>query len=514
MSDTASILHPPFNPTTIHPAKDNTMNFPSGSFHSGAGVDASSGQQAPGAGGSIRPARNLDELSRALSGTLVRPDDAQWDAARAAWQLLVDQQPVAVVTAASRQDISLTMKAAAALGLRVAPQSTGHNAAPLGDLARTILLRTSSMNRVLVDAGQSLAHVESGALWGQVSEAAAAAGLTAVGGFSADVGVVGTILGGGLGWFARSHGAASSSVLALEAITADGGVHHVDAASELFEAILGGADVAVVTAVTLRLHSVAEMTAGALFWPVQAARGIFHAWAGWSAGLPESVTSLVRVLRFPNAPDVPPVFAGRAFAVVEVAAQAGPAESDVLLQPLRALAPEVDTVAPAAPGALFALHMDPPAPVRALSTTALQGALPAPVLDALADAILDGPASVLTSIELRHLGGALDRGRETAATGSHSLLYAVAVAPAPTHAVAPNPAAIAAAKAALAALREAVEPVRSLRDVGSLVEDPTADAGRIFGPRLQTLRAAKDRWDPSNAIHANHSVADSGTGNG
>lgn len=453
-----------------------------------------------------RPLRDLDDLASALSGTMTRPLDGGWDDARAAWQLLVDQQPVAVVTAADRYDIAVTIRAAAALGLRIAPQSTGHNAAPLGDLSRTILVRTSALTRVDVDADRRVAHVGAGAVWGQLSEAAAAADLMAIGGFSADVGGVGLLLGGGLGWFARSHGAAIDSVLACEAITADGVVRQLDAASELFDAILGGADVAVITAVTLRLHPIADVVAGALFWPADTTGEVFHAWAAWSADLPDTVTSVVRVLRFPPGPELPPLFAGRAFTVIEVVIQASPIDADALLEPLRSLAPEIDTVARSAPAALFALHMDPPTPVRALGTTAVLRSLPGSVVDALVDTIVDGPAAHLTSIELRHLGGALDRGPASAVSGSCALLHAVAMAPAPTLSAAPNPAAIGAAEAGLTSLVNAVHTVRSSRDVPSFVEAAACDPQRLFGPQLPELRAAKHRWDPNDLVHANHSV--------
>ena len=82
----------------------------------------------------------LDQLATDLDGTLTRPGDPAWDTARQAWNLAVDQRPAAVVLAGSVRDVQATVLAATALGLRVAPQSTGHNAPPLGDLGGTILL--------------------------------------------------------------------------------------------------------------------------------------------------------------------------------------------------------------------------------------------------------------------------------------------------------------------------------------------------------------------------------------
>src|SRR4029077_10780138 len=84
----------------------------------------------------------LDTLASDLDGTLARPDDPTWDGARAAWNLAVDQRPTAVVIAETVRDVVSVMHTAREHGLRVAPQSTGHNAGPMGDLDGTILLKT------------------------------------------------------------------------------------------------------------------------------------------------------------------------------------------------------------------------------------------------------------------------------------------------------------------------------------------------------------------------------------
>ena len=94
----------------------------------------------------------LDRLALDVDGDVVRPGDEGWDAARAAWHLAVDQRPAAVVLAATARDVVATVDAARELGLQVAPQSTGHNAAPLGDLSGAILLKTSAMSHTMKPA--------------------------------------------------------------------------------------------------------------------------------------------------------------------------------------------------------------------------------------------------------------------------------------------------------------------------------------------------------------------------
>ena len=148
----------------------------------------------------------FDALATDLDGALFRPGDAGWDAARQAWHLDVDQHPAAVVVAGSVRDVVAVVDAARSHGLQVAPQSTGHNAAPLGDLSGSILLKLHELRQVQVDPVARVARVEGGALWADVTTPAAEHGLAALAGSSPDVGVAGYTLGGGVSWLARSHG--------------------------------------------------------------------------------------------------------------------------------------------------------------------------------------------------------------------------------------------------------------------------------------------------------------------
>lgn len=476
-----------------------------------AGTTSRPGPPAPMTTAEPRDVRDLDDLSDLLSGTVSRPGATDWDESRRAWQLLVDQHPRAVVNAADDRDVVLTVRAAAALGLRVAAQNTGHNASPLGDLSGTILVRTAALSRVDIDPGTRLARVGAGARWGDLQAAATAANLVGVGGFSYDVGVIGLMLGGGLGWLSRSHGLASSSVVGFDVVTSDGETRHLDAHTEpgLFLAVLRGADLAVILSVDIQLYPTPEITAGALFWPATAAREVFHCWSRWTASVPDAVTSVVRLLRIPNAPGVPPFLAGRAFAVIELVAQLPGADLDPLVAPLRDLAPEIDTLSAVSPNELSGLHMDPSQPSAALSASAVLHSLPTEAIDALVDALSADPASGLTSVELRHLGGALDRGGKSAVTGARALMVAVAVVPPPTAEGAPDADALAAARAGLAAVTRSLDSVCAPTNVRSMTE-MRSNPRRLWPEGLTELQALKRRWDPANLVHANHSVVDPG----
>jgi FAD/FMN-containing dehydrogenase len=93
----------------------------------------------------------ISGLAAALPGKVVLPSDDGWDVARQAWQLLVDQRPAAVVFPRSAGDVVRVVQFARRQGYRVAAQRTGHNAAPMGGLTDTILLKTERLSGVWID---------------------------------------------------------------------------------------------------------------------------------------------------------------------------------------------------------------------------------------------------------------------------------------------------------------------------------------------------------------------------
>jgi FAD/FMN-containing dehydrogenase len=453
----------------------------------------------------LASASGLDALADLLDGRLVRPGDLGWDAARQAWHLGVDQRPAAVVLAASVADIGATVRAAAQLGLRVAPQATGHNAAPLGPLDGTVLLKTAALRGVEIDAGGQRARVEAGALWTDVTAAAGSCGLAALAGSAPDVGVVGYTLGGGLSWLGRSHGLAANSVLAVELVTADGQHRRVDAdhEPELFWALRGGGgSYGVVTALEFRLYPIAEVYAGVLFWPIGAAAEVLHAYRRWVETVPTGVTSVGRMLRFPPMPGLPDHLRGREFVVVEAACQLSAAKADALLAPLRALRPELDTFAPTPMAELGALHMDPDGPVPAFGDGVMLAELPAAAVDAVLQATGPASGSPLLSVELRHLGGALAPGQGAggAVSGLDAAFAVFGVG------MTPDADADRAARASVDALHRALQPWCAGRTYLNFAERPKAGAV-LFGDAVhQRLQAVKRAYDPEDVIRANHPV--------
>lgn len=447
---------------------------------------------------------DLDRLALDLDGVLALPGDPGWDQARQAWNLAVDQQPAAVATVTSVRDVRTVVTAARRLGLRVAAQSTGHNASPMDDLAGTILLRLSELRGVAVDPSGRVARAEGGAQWGDVTSAAAEHGLAALAGSSAEVGVAGYTLGGGVSWLARSHGLALNHVRAFEVVTADGEVRRVDAEHDpdLFWALRGGGgSFAVVTAIESALFPIPEVYAGALFFPLERAREVLNAWARWTDTAPAEAMSIGRLIRFPVIPELPPQLSGQSYAMVEVATTLEPAAADELLAPLRALRPVDDTFATIPVEQLDQLNLDPPAPVPMYGDGWLQTELDAEAVDAIVGAAGPGVNTPLLAIDLRHLGAAVAPGRGGGAVdGLPGAYLGFALG------VTPGPESVPPVRAAVTTLLDALAPWREQGMYLNFAEQPS-DVSGFYDPHTWArLRQVKRAYDPEDLIRSNHPV--------
>src|SRR3954447_19940823 len=252
----------------------------------------------------------------------VFPDDPRYDDARSSFNLLVDQRPAAVAFPTDAREVADAVAHAQRSGLRVAPQATAHNQAPLGAMEDLLLLNVSRLQDVRVDPGARTVRVGAGVKWDRVAPRLSAHGLAGLHGSSPDVGLAGYSLGGGMGWLSRKHGLQTNAVTALDLVTADGDLIRVDAdhEPELFWALRGGgANFGVVTAIEFDVVEIDELYAGAYFYEVERADEVLHTWNAMLPWLPDELMSWASVLHFPPVPDVPAFARGKSYAIVMAA---------------------------------------------------------------------------------------------------------------------------------------------------------------------------------------------------
>jgi FAD/FMN-containing dehydrogenase len=371
-----------------------------------------------------------------LVGELVLPGDSNWDEARLAWHLAVDQRPVAVAVPENVHDVMEIVHWAGEAGFQITAQGTGHNAPALGDLAGTVLVKMHKLKGVSIDADARIARVNAGAIWIEVVHAAAEHGLAALAGSSPDVGVIGYTLGGGLSWLARKHGIGANQVVAVELVTADGEFRRVDRENDpdLFWAVRGGGGAfGVVTAIEFNLFPISEVYAGHLFFPVERAAEVLRAWRDWTETVPDEITSVGRILQLPPIEEIPEPFRGKSWAVLQAIYSGDDFdEAKRLIEPLRAFGAAVDTFDVMPIQALSHLHMDPEEPTAGFADGQTLANLDDEAIDAWIDVVVGSP---LVATEVRQLGGAVARPKaENGAVASFEapyLAFAVAIMPVP-----------------------------------------------------------------------------------
>ena len=449
-----------------------------------------------------RTTSDAEALRARIRGEAIAPGEAGWNEARLAYQLLVDQRPELIAVPVDASDVAEIVRHAAAHGLRVAPQRTGHNAAPMGDLEGTILLKTDAMNSVEIDADARIARVGAGAKWEDAIPQASELGLAGLHGSTGDVSLAGYSLGGGLSWYGRKHGLQANSLTAIELVTADGELRRVDHQNEpeLFWALRGGGgNYGVVTALEFELFPLSEVYAGVMFFPAERAREVLHTWKQLLPDMPDEMNVIARVMNFPPIDLVPEIVRGRSLAVIDAAYIGTEADGAKLLEPLRKLGPEMDTFAMYPPAAIAELHMDPPDPVPGETTHSLVDELPDEVIDRMVE--LAAPGSPLLVAELRPLGGALARSKpgDGAIKGlpGEYLMFG----------------------AGMVAVPELAEPVRGSLDrlyelfrpyqsgfYGNFVEKKADFADFFSTETFARLQAIRSEYDPDGLFRANHEI--------
>src|SRR6187431_3362527 len=209
---------------------------------------------------------DVDSFVASLSGTVIRPDDADYDDARHIHNTLIDRKPSLIVRAADAADVARSVVFAKDNGLELAVRAGGHSNHSATDGGLVIDL--SAMKGLHIDPDRRLAWTQPGLTAGEYTAAAAAHGLATPFGDTGSVGLAGLTLGGGIGWLVRKYGLAIDALVSVEIVTADGRILIASANEnpDLFWAVRGGGgNFGVVTRFQFRLYPVSTVLGGALF---------------------------------------------------------------------------------------------------------------------------------------------------------------------------------------------------------------------------------------------------------
>jgi FAD/FMN-containing dehydrogenase len=368
----------------------------------------------------------IEQLRARVKGPVLGPGDDDFATEVAAQNLAVLHVPDVAVGVTSEDDVVATVRCAADAGVAVRVLATGHGSfSPVTD---GVLITTSRLSGVTVDAESRVAHIAAGSRWEDVIAAAAEHGLAPVAGASDHVGSIGYTLGGGLGPLARTFGFSSDWARGFRLVTADGELVSANAGehADLFWALRGGkGGFGVVTSMDFELVPLTELYGGSVFFDAEHIASVLPAWVDWTRSAPETATSSVAILRLPPLEFIPEPLRGKTVISVRFAFVGESAEGERLFQPIRDLGPKIiDAVGELPAAQIPMIHNDPkdPAPVfeRGLSLDEIDSDFVTALLAGV------GPEQQIPFIvvEMRHLGGATHRDvPEGSAVGGRAARY-------------------------------------------------------------------------------------------
>jgi FAD/FMN-containing dehydrogenase len=443
----------------------------------------------------------IEPLREVLTGRVVTPDNSDWESVRTAWNLAVDQQPLAVVLAADACDVEHTVAFAAAHDLKVAAQAGGHGATKALD--GTILVRTNELDDIWIDSHAGIARVGAGVRWGALQSALDGTGLTGLPGSCGGISVVGYCTGGGLSWFSRPYGSGAGSLRAVELVDASGSRRWIDDSTdaELMWAIRGGGgNFGVITSVEVELFAAPEITGGRLMFPIDQAEAVLTAYGSATATAADHVTLWAYLTHFPDVPFVPEPVRGKSFCMVDAIAPYEPAALEAALAPIRAAGTPVgDTVRRHEPGSLGEIAPAPGDPASLMIGSTTFDELSPEVLGILLKHV--GQPSPIFQVQIRHLRASDDVGHAGVAAADPVAQYCAllwAPVPLPEYEE-PAREALLAVKDALAPWHAGELPPSSLAAGDSLQDS-------ISEPDLVRLREIKQKVDPLGVLVGGYPV--------
>lgn len=450
-------------------------------------------------------------LPDGYQGQAIRPGDAEYDAARAVYNRMIDRRPALIVRPTGAADIRDAVAFARQQRLPLAVRCGGHSVAGVSSTEGGVLIDLSSLKGVHIDPERGTAIANAGVLWGEYDRDTEMFGLATPGGRVTTTGVGGFCLGGGYGWLSTKYGLTCDNLVGADLLTASGEMLHVtdDTNPELMWALRGaGANFGVVTSFEFRLHPIRPlMMSGLLAVPNDGrAEQIIRRYRDYIEQAPDDLVTAVFTALAPPEDFVPPELVGLPVVMIAVTWLGDPADSEAAIAPLREMtAGGLDLVQPM-PYTAFQAILDasnPPGQLNYHRGMHLSS-LPDEAIDAFLANGREIGSPLTAGVIFRH-GGAIARVPEDDTAVSHR------AAPYMAHPIAAwaDPSETDREIAWVHRFSEAFAPCRT----GGvyLNFEPETDEENVragyTGGKYERLAALKQQWDPENLFSGNHNIA-------
>jgi hypothetical protein len=235
----------------------------------------------------------VEQFSAGFGGTVLRPLDDEYDAARAVFNGMYDRRPALIARCNGVADVIAALSLARDNDLEIAVRGGGHSVPGYSTCDDGLVIDLSPMNGVFVDPAARTARAGGGATWGQFDRETQAFGLATTGGRITTTGIGGLTLGSGSGWTERTFGFTVDNLLSAQMVTADGRVVTASDSenSELFWGLRGGGgNFGIVTSFEYGLHPLGPIVMGGLMaYPRDQAPELLRAWGDHMLEAPDEL---------------------------------------------------------------------------------------------------------------------------------------------------------------------------------------------------------------------------------
>ncbi|WP_137285939.1 FAD-binding oxidoreductase [Halorussus salinisoli] len=452
----------------------------------------------------------LEQFEAGFHGDLIRPNDPDYDDARAVWNGMIDKQPGLIAQCAGAADVISAVNFARENDILVAVRGGGHNVAGTAVCDDGLVIDLSKMIGVRVEPEARTAWVQAGATWADLDHETQAFGLATPGGVVSDTGIAGLTLGGGIGHLRCKYGLSCDNLRSVELVTAGG--EYLTASADENEDLFwgfrgGGGNFGIVTGFEFELHPVGPDVATCLvFYPGDRLTEVLRAYREFVANAPDEISTLVFAGELPEEEMFPVEWVHeQKFAIM--GCYAGPAdEGESELKPLREFADPIADFSGTMPYVEFQQLLDEDYP------DGMRYYWKSLYLDGLSDTTIDRIAywaraapSPLSTVDVWQLGGAItDVGiEESAFAGRHApfLLGVEANWKDPET-----------DDANVEWVRDCLDDMRQFSD-GSVYlnfpgfhEEGDEMMRTTFGPAYERLVTLKDEYDPENLFRMNQNI--------
>ncbi|KAH6662650.1 hypothetical protein F5X68DRAFT_178151 [Plectosphaerella plurivora] len=187
------------------------------------------------------PKKGCDALAKKHPSSVFFPGTARYDFENESTSWL---GPACIFTPQTSEDVSFAIKTVSQHKVKFAIRGGGampmDNAANIG--SEGILIANTNLTQMEISEDHSLVSVGAGIKWPRLYAYLDQFGVTANGIRMGDVGVIGYLLGGGIGFYSYEHGLSSVGVESFECVLADGKLVKASLTenSDLFWALRGG----------------------------------------------------------------------------------------------------------------------------------------------------------------------------------------------------------------------------------------------------------------------------------